>query len=310
MSAAPRPALVAMIAGAALISTTAVFVRYAHVPPTISAFYRCAIGGLVLVAMLSVLRQWRPGSARGALLMLAPALAFALDLWLWHRSIHYIGPGLATLLGNFQVFVMALAGAVLYREQLGWRFIGGLTLAFGGLWLLVGRGWGSLDGDYRTGVWLAIATGIAYAVYMLSFRHAQRGALKLPAAQWLCLNSLLCALALGATGAVEGVSFAIPDAQSWWALLGLGVIGQVLGWVLIARAMPQLPASLVGLLLLLQPLLSFVLDVVLFQRPTSGLDWAGLAVSLLGIFVASVRGRRDGEGDASTARELGDSRAG
>ncbi|MGH8090443.1 MAG: EamA family transporter, partial [Rudaea sp.] len=74
-------------------------------------------------------------------------------------------------------------------------------------------------------------------------------------------------------------------------LLGLGLFGQVLGWVLIASAMPQLPASLVGLLLLLQPALSFVLDVILFARPTGALDWIGLALSLLGIFVGSARRR-------------------
>jgi len=289
MSETPRRALLAMIAGAALISTTSVFVRYANVPPTISGFYRTAIGGIALLFGLTVLRQWKPGNARGAMLMTLPALMFALDLWLWHRSIHAIGPGLATLLGNFQVFIMALAGAVLYREKLGIRFLGGLLLAFFGLWLLVGRGWGDLGAEYRGGVWLAIATGVAYAVYMLSFRQAQRGNLKLPAAQWLCLNSLICAAALGVAGLVEGVSFAIPDTQSWLALLGLGLIGQVLGWVIIARAMPQLPASMVGLLLLLQPLLSFVLDFLLFSRVTSPIDWIGLIVSLLGIFVASAR---------------------
>jgi hypothetical protein len=31
--------------------------------------------------------------------------------------------------------------------------------------------------------------------------------------------------------------------------------------------------------------------VILFARPTSGLDWIGLALSLLGIFVGSVRAR-------------------
>src|SRR3546814_9021646 len=31
---------------------------------------------------------------------------FAADLWLWHRSILLVGPGLATLLGNAQVFFM------------------------------------------------------------------------------------------------------------------------------------------------------------------------------------------------------------
>jgi hypothetical protein len=55
------------------------------------------------------------------------------------------------------------------------------------------------------------------------------------------------------------------------------------------RAIPQLPASMVGLLLLLQPALSFVFDVVLFARPTSGLDRVGLGLSLLGIFIGTWR---------------------
>jgi len=63
----------------------------------------------------------------------------------------------------------------------------------------------------------------------------------------------------------------------------------VLGWTLIVRAIPFLPVSLVGLLLLLQPSLSFVLDVVLFQRPTSGPDWVGVAISLAGIYLGSTR---------------------
>jgi drug/metabolite transporter (DMT)-like permease len=55
--------------------------------------------------------------------------------------------------------------------------------------------------------------------------------------------------------------------------------------------MPQLPASLVGLLLLLQPVLSFLLDVILFGRPTAASDWIGLVLSLVGIFIASSRRR-------------------
>jgi drug/metabolite transporter (DMT)-like permease len=53
--------------------------------------------------------------------------------------------------------------------------------------------------------------------------------------------------------------------------------------------MPQLPASLIGLLLLLQPALSFLFDVVLFDRPTRTLDWVGVALSLIGIFIGSHR---------------------
>lgn len=284
-----RRALLRMLTGAALISTTSVFVRYAHVAPTVSAFYRVAFGGAMLLALLSFGHKWRGVTWRDAVWLIVPACAFAIDLMMWHRSIGLIGPGLATLVGNFQVFVMALAGVVFYGERLGWKFVLGVVLAMIGLCLLVGMDWRGLTASYRWGIVLGVTTGIAYAIYMLSLRQAQLRRAALSPEVALCLVSILCAVALAFAVLIEGESFAIPDTQSWAALLALAGVGQVLGWVLIARAMPQLPASVVGLLLLLQPALSFVLDVVLFGRPTHALAWAGLALSLLGIFVASQR---------------------
>lgn len=287
----PRAALVEMVLGAAAISTTSVFVKLAHVGPTVSAFYRMGLGGLMLLVGLAALGQWRRVRLLDVAWLLVPAFAFALDLMLWHRSILYVGPGLATLLGNFQVFLMALAGFVLYRERLGWAFLGGVALAFFGLYLLVGLDWSVVGVQYRLGVVLGIVTGFAYAVYMLATRHAQRGGhVRLAPAQLLCVSSLLCAGVLGIAAWAEGDSFAIPDLQSTASLLGLAFFGQVLGWVLLTRAMPQLPASTIGLLLLLQPALSFVLDVILFARPTRTLDWVGVTLSLLGIFIGSYRG--------------------
>jgi drug/metabolite transporter (DMT)-like permease len=286
----PRAALIEMIAGAAAISTTSIFVKLAHVGPTVSAFYRMAFGGGMLLLGLVALRQWRRVRPSEIAWLLIPGIAFATDLMLWHRSILYVGPGLATLLGNFQVFLMALAGFLIYRERLGWPFLAGVALAFVGLYLLVGLDWNRVGTQYQLGVILGVVTGVAYAVYMLSTRHAQRGGhVRLAPAQLLCVSSLLCALVLGIAALAEGDSFALPDAQSWSALLGLGFFGQVLGWVLLTRAMPQLPASLIGLLLLLQPALSFVFDVILFARPTRALDWIGVSLSLVGIFVGSYR---------------------
>ncbi|HEY6984751.1 MAG TPA: DMT family transporter, partial [Rhodanobacteraceae bacterium] len=155
---------------------------------------------------------------------------------------------------------------------------------------LVGLDWSDVGAQYHVGVILGVLTGVAYAVYMLSTRHAQRaGHVRLAPSQLLCVSSLLCAIVLGVAVLIEGDSFALPDAQTWSSLLGLGFFGQVLGWVLLTRAMPQLPASLIGLLLLLQPALSFVFDVILFARPTRTLDWLGVGISLLGIFIGSYR---------------------
>ncbi|HVV97461.1 MAG TPA: DMT family transporter [Rhodanobacteraceae bacterium] len=286
----PRAALVEMIAGAAAISTTSLFVKVAHVGPTVSAFYRMAFGGGMLLIGLVALGKWKRVGWSDLGWLMIPAIAFAADLMLWHRSILYVGPGVATLLGNFQVFLMALAGFAIYRERLGWPFLAGVALAFVGLYLLVGLDWESVGPQYRLGVVLGVVTGVAYAAYMLSTRHAQRGGhVRLAPAQLLCVSTLLCAAVLGIAAIVEQDSLALPDAQSWASLLGLGFFGQVLGWVLLTRAMPQLPASLIGLLLLLQPALSFVFDVILFARPTRALDWIGVALSLVGIFIGSYR---------------------
>jgi drug/metabolite transporter (DMT)-like permease len=286
----PRAALIEMIAGAAAISTTSLFVKVAHVGPTVSAFYRMAFGGGMLLIGLVALGRWRRVGLRDVAWLTIPAIAFAADLMVWHRSILYVGPGVATLLGNFQVFLMALAGYFVYREKLGWHFLAGVALAFVGLYLLVGLDWSTVGPQYRLGVVLGVVTGFCYAIYMLSTRHAQRGGhVTLAPSQLLCVSTLLCAAVLGVAAFVEGDSLALPDAQSWAALLGLGFFGQVLGWVLLTRAMPQLPASLIGLLLLLQPALSFIFDVILFARPTRALDWIGVALSLLGIFIGSYR---------------------
>lgn len=296
--ASPRDAdaraLLAMCAGAALIGTNALMVRWAGVPPTVSAFWRMLFGGGVLCAWLLLRGRWRRLPARAWLWCALPALMFACDLWSWHRSILLVGPGLATLLGNTQVFFLALIGAACFGERLGPRFAFGMALAFAGLWLLLGHGWDAGGAEFRLGVWLGLLTGLCYSVYTAGLRTAQRRAgdgHAPPLAQVLAIVSLGSAAVLGGMGAAEGASFRIPDSRSLALLASLALFGHCLAWVLISRAMQRLPVALVGLLLLLQPVIAFLLDVALLGRRTSMGEWCGLGLSLAGIFVASLKGR-------------------
>lgn len=291
-----RAALLSMLAGAALIGTNAMMVRFAGTPPTVSAFWRMLFAGLMLTLLLRATGRWRKLPRNVWLWALLPATAFACDLWLWHRSILLIGPGLATLLGNAQVFFMALAGVLLYRERLGPRFLAGIVLAFVGLWLLLGNGWSALPPQFRWGVWLGLGTGVCYAIYNIALRRAQQRAREAsqgpaPIEQVLAIASLGSAVLLGAMAAAEGASFAIPTWQSLAILLTLALFGHCLSWVLISRAMPHLSVAMIGLLLLLQPIVAFLLDVWALDRATTPREWAGLAVSLAGIFLAGLKGR-------------------
>lgn len=291
----PR-ALAWMLAGAAIIGTNGIMVELAGTPPTVSAFWRMAFAGTMLLSWVVATGGWHALAPRTWGWIVVTGAAFAADLWLWHRSILLVGPGLATLLGNAQVFFMALAGVLFFHERLGLRFLAGLLLAFFGLWLMLGSQWSGLAPQYRWGVWLGLGTGVCYAVYNLCLRRSQREAhvdraRSAPVAQVLGIAALVSAVFLGGAGMAEGSAFAIPSLKSLVVLLALAGFGHCLSWVLIARAMAHLRVALVGLLLLLQPVVAFVLDVWLFDRATEPREWLGLAFGLAGIFMAGLKGR-------------------
>ena len=72
-----------------------------------------------------------------------------------------------------------------------------------------------------------------------------------------------------------------------WALLALGLFSQCVGWILITNALPNLRTSLSGLILLLQPALAFVWDVLFFQRATDLSNWVGVIIVLGAIYLAA-----------------------
>lgn len=291
-----RTALLRLLLGACLIGSNGLMVRLSGLPPTVSAFWRMALAGVLFAAMVTLHRGWKPMPGRAWAWLALPACAFAADLWLWHRSILIVGPGLATLLGNAQVFFMALAGAVLFGERIGAAFIAGLALAAFGLWLLLGGDWAALPPHYRWGVWLGLGTGFCYAAYNLGLKRTQSEAdCDAPGAasteQVLCFAAFGTALLLGAMVRIEGDSFAIPDLRTLSILLALAGIGHCLAWSLISRAMARLPVTLIGLLLLLQPLIAFLLDVLVLHHQAQPREWLGLGLALAGIFVAGMRRR-------------------
>lgn len=284
-SAAAAPVL--MIFGATLISFSGVFVKLADVSPTISGFYRVLIGGLLLLllAILRGQRLWNGPAVFG--LTIFCGIFFALDLYVWHRSIHFVGPGVATILANFQVFFLGAVGVLFLKEVVTLRLLAAAPLAVAGLFLIFGIEWRTLTETYKTGVLLGVCAAGFYSAYTLSLRALQSKEQALSPMATLAFVSLVTALCLAAAGWAEGRSFAIGNAKTLFSLLALGIFSQVLGWVVIATALPRLRASLAGLLLLLQPLLAFVWDVVFFHRPAGLINVVGVAVTLTAIYLGS-----------------------
>ena len=74
-------------------------------------------------------------------------------------------------------------------------------------------------------------------------------------------------------------------------MLAYGIVCQALGWLMISWGLTRVAASRAGLILVLQPMLAFVWDVVIFSRPTGLRDAAGAAIAGLAIWLGTTSRR-------------------
>jgi len=80
---------------------------------------------------------------------------------------------------------------------------------------------------------------------------------------------------------------ASAHAHLWLATLA--VVGQVIGWLLIATALTRLPALETSILLLVQPVFAVMWGMVLFSERMSALQWAGTVLVLAGVASISLK---------------------
>jgi drug/metabolite transporter (DMT)-like permease len=223
------------------------------------------------------------------MMLLLSALFFTADLWFWHRSILYIGPGLATLLANMQVFFMMAAGIIFFKQLPTNTQLLAIPIAVLGLVVIVGIDWSSLDGDYQLGVILGLLTAISYTGYMLFMRQAQiTSRYKLPIRE-IAIMSLLVSVFLGLASVIEGASLAIPSSSDLLLLVAYGVCSHAAGLILIASALTRVNTAEVGIVLLLQPSLSFIWEILLFDRSVVLIEFLGVVMVLFAIYLVSKR---------------------
>ncbi len=259
--------------------------------PSAIGFWRMLLGSVIMFAWTALEGKSLGLPKRIYLWSIAAGFAFFCDLWTWHRSIFITGAGMATILGNTQVFGSAILGYFAFREKLTLKFFVAAIVGFVGIVLLIGVGSEDiqLTEHYLMGVFFGLLTGICYASYIslvkkASHEHVQVGTLALMA--W---TALFCAIFLGASGLIEGEEMLPPDGRSWLFLLGLGLIPQAIGWRVISSSLPHIDAHRAGLALLLQPTMATVWGFLFFGEMLGPLQLIGAVVTLAAIYFGSIR---------------------
>ena len=279
----------AAVVGILIISSSAILVRLAGVSPDTSAFFRAAYA-LPVLGLVAWLHGRRSGHLAGfSWMAFGAGLLLGFDLAFWHRAIEWIGAGLATVLGNTQVLFVGLAAWLLHGERPDNAVLAALPVALIGVVLVSGLGGADAYGNAPVaGILFGVCTGLAYAAFLLLFRAAGKKSSSIP--RLLFDATVGAAIAAALVGLLVGhIDWHVRFPEHIW-LIALALGSQVLGWLLIAYALPRLPALETSVLLLLQPALTILWASFLFDEHLSSVQWLGAGLVLGGIGLASLVG--------------------
>jgi drug/metabolite transporter (DMT)-like permease len=197
-----------------------------------------------------------------------------------------VGAGLATVLGNLQVVIVGVAAWLIFGERPSTRSLLAVPLVLFGIVLISGvLTQNSYGADPALGAVMGIIAAFAYAFYLLVIRQIGRRRAGEPVAISTTATAAVCLDA----GAGLGTLDLVPTwpAHLWLVLLALSA--QSLGYLLIGLSLPRLPSVVTSIILLAQPVLSVLWAVLLINETPSLGQFAGVALLLGGIALATVQ---------------------
>ena len=283
-----------LVLGIAAVSTASTLVRFAQetTPSLVIAAGRLGLATLILAPLVlsrhrASLNQLKRNDLFTALLA---GIFLALHFWTWIASLERASVVSSVVLVTTTPIWVALLSARILKERVGSRTLSGLGLAMAGGFIVAfaGKGgWAGLfPGGSMAGDLLALAGAWMMAGYLLAGRSLRAS---LPLLPYLFLVYGMAAVVLsGACLAVGLNPFAGPH-QGWVWIALLALVPQLLGHSIFNWALRRLPAAIVSVALLGEPIGSAVLAYFLLSEVPEIFELAGAALILSGIAVAARR---------------------
>jgi drug/metabolite transporter (DMT)-like permease len=276
-------AYLALAAGVLCIAWSAIFVRWTDMPGPASAFYRLLIPAVVLLPTFVMDRHTARLAPRTLAIIFLGGLFFAGDLALYNTSILKTSAANATLLGNNTPVAVGLLSWFVFRRRPNRAFWIGLVLAAIGSLVIV---WGDLQHHARLGVGDSMALGASacFAVYLMATEQVRTHTSTLPFLRCAIISSAILLLVFDWT---MRIPLAVPSVKSWAALVGLGLVSQLGGYLALTYALGHLPATVTSATLLVQGPLTALLAVVFLSEPLTRPMIAGGALVIFGVAIAN-----------------------
>ena len=270
--------------GVAAISCAAVLIRLAEAPALAIAAYRLGLASLV-TAPMALARDYqglRSLTDSQLLWCLASALALAVHFAAWIASLEHTSVASSVVLVTTSPILIAAISHVVYQERLTASVTGGIALGVtGGVAVALGD-WAAGD-DELFGDLLALVGAVAAGAYFLIGRRVRRS---LSNVSYIALVYLGAALALMAAVGTTATPLAGFGTETYWILILIALVPQILGHSSLNWALGHLSATLVAVAVMAEPVGAALLAWLVLGEAPPPTSVAGGALVLAGVYLA------------------------
>ncbi len=276
------PAYLALLVAIFCVAWVPIFVRWTDISGSASAFYRMLIPAAILVPTFFFKSNDRPISRRSYWIIAAGGVFFAVDLALYNSSILSTSAANASLLGNNSPVFVGLLTWLLLRRRPQASFWTGLLLAISGTLIIV-RADVLHHAQFGLGDAMSVGAAACFAMYLLATEEVRAS---IGTLQFLRLAMISTTAVLLVINIALGHSFHVPNARTWAALIGMGILSQLVGYMALTYALGHLPATITSISLLVQGPLTALLAGILLHESISVAQVAGGLLVLVGVGLA------------------------
>ena len=297
----------AIVAGILAVSTSSIFIRFANhdAPSLVIAAYRLTLATIFIapIALTKYRSELKMLSNRELLLGLLSGFFLALHFATWISSLEYTSVASSVVLVTTTPLWVALLSPLILREPSGKPVIIGMLLALIGgvivgisdscLWqngLICPPISSFIHGTAFSGDLLALCGALMAAGYIMIGRNLRA---KMSLIPYIFVVYGMAAFVLLLILVISGLSaFNYSPIIFVWFLL-LALIPQLVGHSTFNWALRYLPASLVSIALLGEPIGSTILAFFILRESPTFLKIFGGVFIMLGIYIASIKNNSD-----------------
>jgi drug/metabolite transporter (DMT)-like permease len=283
------------------LSFAGIFYSLARSPAVAMVAYRSLFAVLLVLPLLAFSRRGAraaaqtPFRAADLALSIVAGVLFALDLTVWAIGLRYTSVSSAMLFVSTDPIWIALFGAIFFAERPKPLAVAGIAVAVAGTVVVAGMDV-RLSGSALWGDGLALTAALAETWYLLIGRRVRA---RVDTTRYATVVYLSCAACMWLILAGTHVSPVISMHDVWLAV-ALALVVTVIGHTLISRSLGYMPAAVVAVCILSQPLIAAVLAFLFLHQIVPMTTAIGGLVALAGIGLVAYANERAAPGVDAT----------